>query len=38
MSLSHDWRDWLGGFPYEYASAGEVFAFCKDDSVSISLS
>jgi 2-polyprenyl-3-methyl-5-hydroxy-6-metoxy-1,4-benzoquinol methylase len=30
MDLRHDWRDWLGGFPYEYASAGEVFSFCRD--------
>lgn len=25
MSYRHDVRDWLGGFPYEYASAGAVF-------------
>jgi len=29
MSLWHDWVDWLGGFPYEYASAGEIFAFAR---------
>ena len=27
MDFWHDVRDWLGGFPYEYASAGEVFMF-----------
>lgn len=31
MSLWHDWIDWLGGYPYEYASAGEVFAFGRDE-------
>lgn len=25
MSLLHDVRDWLGGYPYEYATAGQVF-------------
>src|SRR5258705_10485427 len=30
MDLRHDWRDWLGGFPYEYATAGEGFSFCRD--------
>jgi len=25
MEFMHDVRDWLGGFPYEYATAGEVF-------------
>ena len=27
MELRHDIRDWLGGFPYEYATAGEVFNY-----------
>jgi SAM-dependent methyltransferase len=27
MELRHDIRDWLGGFPYEYATAGEVFGY-----------
>jgi len=27
MSFWHDLRDWLGGFPFEYASAGEVFNY-----------
>ena len=30
MELRHDIRDWLGGFPYEYASAGEVFNYVHD--------
>jgi SAM-dependent methyltransferase len=25
MDFFHDLRDWLGGFPYEYATAGELF-------------
>jgi 2-polyprenyl-6-hydroxyphenyl methylase/3-demethylubiquinone-9 3-methyltransferase len=25
MDFMHDVRDWLGGFPYEYATSGEVF-------------
>jgi 2-polyprenyl-6-hydroxyphenyl methylase/3-demethylubiquinone-9 3-methyltransferase len=24
MSLFHDWRDWLGGYPFEVAKPGEV--------------
>jgi len=27
MDFRHDVRDWLGGFPYEYATAGEVFNY-----------
>ena len=27
MSITHDWRDWLGGLPYEVASADEVVGF-----------
>jgi 2-polyprenyl-6-hydroxyphenyl methylase/3-demethylubiquinone-9 3-methyltransferase len=27
MDFRHDVRDWLGGFPYEYASAGEIFEY-----------
>lgn len=27
MDFWHDVRDWLGGYPYEYASAGDVFMF-----------
>ena len=27
MDFLHDVRDWLGGFPYEYAGAGELFDY-----------
>jgi len=27
MDFWHDVRDWVGGFPYEYATAGEVFSY-----------
>ena len=27
MDFWHDVRDWVGGFPYEYATAGEVFRY-----------
>ena len=27
MDFRHDVKDWLGGFPYEYASAGELFEY-----------
>ena len=27
MSLTHDWIDWLGGYPYETAKPGDVFDF-----------
>lgn len=30
MRYRHDVRDWLGGFPYEYASPGRVFAYVHD--------
>jgi 2-polyprenyl-6-hydroxyphenyl methylase/3-demethylubiquinone-9 3-methyltransferase len=31
MSWWFDIVDWLGGYPYEFASAGEIFRFCHDD-------
>lgn len=31
MSLSTDVRDWLGGYPYEFARADEVFRFCRNE-------
>jgi 2-polyprenyl-6-hydroxyphenyl methylase/3-demethylubiquinone-9 3-methyltransferase len=31
MNFLTDIRDSLGGYPYEYASAEEVFRFCKQD-------
>lgn len=30
MEFMHDVRDWLGGFPYEFATAGEVFHHVHD--------
>ncbi len=27
MDFLHDVRDWVGGFPYEYATAGEIFSY-----------
>jgi SAM-dependent methyltransferase len=30
MSWMVDIRDWLGGYPYEYASVGEVFGFVHE--------
>jgi len=29
MSIMHDWKDWLGGFPFEVAKIEEVFNFFK---------
>lgn len=29
MSYWTDIRDWLGGYPYEFASVGEMFRFCS---------
>ncbi|MDP2279883.1 MAG: class I SAM-dependent methyltransferase, partial [Nitrospirota bacterium] len=31
MSFMTDIRDSLGGYPYEFASAGEIFNFCKKE-------
>lgn len=30
MDFFHDARDWLGGYPFEYATAGEVFNYVKN--------
>ena len=30
MDFWHDVRDWLGGFPYEYATAGDVFTYLHE--------
>ena len=27
MSLTHDWYDWLGGYPFEVATPDEIFRF-----------
>ena len=29
MSVTHDWIDWLGGYPFEVATPEEVFDFYK---------
>ena len=29
MSLMHDWKDWLGGYPFEVATPEQVFEFCR---------
>ena len=29
MDQRHDWNDWLGGFPYEYATPDAVTRFCQ---------
>jgi 2-polyprenyl-6-hydroxyphenyl methylase/3-demethylubiquinone-9 3-methyltransferase len=31
MSWWYDIVDWLGGYPYEFASAGEIFEFCHHE-------
>jgi len=31
MALRTDLVDWLGGYPYEYATANEVVAFCESE-------
>ena len=30
MALRTDFVDWLGGYPYEYATPGEIVDFCHD--------
>ncbi|MGB3635280.1 MAG: class I SAM-dependent methyltransferase, partial [Rubrobacteraceae bacterium] len=30
MSRTHDWHDWLGGYPFEVAKPEEIFAFYRD--------
>ncbi len=30
MSITHDWFDWLGGFPFEVATVEEIFRFFRD--------
>jgi len=29
MSMVHDWRDWLGGYPFEVAKPEQIFDFLK---------
>jgi 2-polyprenyl-6-hydroxyphenyl methylase/3-demethylubiquinone-9 3-methyltransferase len=31
MALRTDLIDWLGGYPYEYATADEIVSFCQDE-------
>lgn len=30
MSVMHDWVDWLGGYPFEYAKPEAIFDFYRD--------
>jgi 2-polyprenyl-6-hydroxyphenyl methylase/3-demethylubiquinone-9 3-methyltransferase len=30
MSLLHDWRDWLGGYPFEPAEPNRIISFYKN--------
>ena len=30
MSMTHDWADWLGGYPFEVAKPEEIFEFYRD--------
>lgn len=29
MSMLHDWKDWLGGYPFEVATPEAIFDFCR---------
>lgn len=35
MSLMHDWKDWLGGYPFEVAKPEDIFAFCRSRGFSL---
>jgi len=35
MSIVHDWKDWLGGFPFEVAKIEEVFSYFKAQGFSL---
>jgi len=35
MSITHDWFDWLGGFPYEVSKVDEIFHFYKNYGFSL---
>lgn len=35
MSMTHDWVDWLGGYPYEVARPDQVIAFCRERGFTI---
>lgn len=30
MSIFHDWVDWLGGYPFEYAKVDQLFRYFRD--------
>lgn len=30
MSIYHDWFDWLGGYPFEFAKVEDIFCFFRD--------
>lgn len=30
MSMTHDWHDWLGGYPFEYAKPEAILAFYRE--------
>lgn len=30
MSMTHDWHDWLGGYPFEYAKPEAILDFYRD--------
>ncbi len=30
MSVIHDWHDWLGGYPFEYAKPEAILSYCLD--------
>lgn len=36
MSMLTDWKDWLGGYPFEVASPERVFDFCRDRGFTLS--
>jgi len=35
MSMTHDWIDWLGGYPFEVARPFEVNAFCRERGLAL---
>lgn len=35
MSVLHDWKDWLGGYPFEVAKPEAVLEFCQERGFSL---
>ena len=35
MSLMHDWKDWLGGYPFEVAKPEQIFEFCRSRGLTL---